>query len=94
MNKTLILINGLPRAGKDTTADFIVEDFHAEKMSFATPLKNIIANSFGITLEDLEIYKNNTEEYGIEIKVFPNNQPPQVIKYTDFREILKLFGTL
>jgi hypothetical protein len=93
MNKTLILINGLPRAGKDTVADHIVSEFSAHKMSFATPLKSIIANTFGISLDELETYKNNTDEYGIELKVYPDNQPQEVIKYTNFREILQLFGT-
>ena len=91
--KTLILINGLPRAGKDTTADFIVDDFLADKLSFATPLKSIIANSFGITIKELEEYKNNPEEFGVEIIEHQNNQHPETIKRTDFREILQLFGT-
>jgi hypothetical protein len=93
MNKTLILINGLPRAGKDTVADYITSNHSALKMSFATPMKNIIANTFGITLDELDTYKNNTDEYGVELKAYPNNQPQQVIKYTNFREILQLFGT-
>jgi len=91
--KTVILINGLPRAGKDTVADFIVDNFNYTKMSFATPLKSVIAGTFGISLEDLETMKNNTDEYGVEIKVYPNNQPQQVLKYTNFREILQKFGT-
>jgi len=93
MKKTIILINGLPRAGKDTTADFIVKNFDATKLSFATPLKSIIANTFNITFEELETYKNNPEEYGVEIKAYPNNQEQITIKHTDFREILQLFGT-
>lgn len=91
--KTVILINGLPRAGKDTVADFLVENFNYVKSSFAAPMKNIIANTFGITLEELDTFKNNTDEYGVEIKVYPNNQPQQTIKYTNFRDILRLFGT-
>lgn len=92
-NKTVILINGLPRAGKDTTADFIVDNYNALKLSFATPLKSIIAKTFDITFDELETYKNNSDDYGIELKVYPNNQPNCTIKYTNFREILQLFGT-
>ena len=92
-NKTVILINGLPRSGKDTSADMIIDNYSAVKMSFASPLKSIIANTFGITLEELEDYKNNTEDYGLEIKAYPNNQPDCTIKHITFRDILRLFGT-
>ena len=91
--KKIILLNGLPRAGKDTVADFIVDNFNYTKKSFASPMKRIISNTFGISLGELEEMKNNTDEFGVEIKVYPNNQPQQVIQYTNFREILQKFGT-
>ena len=91
--KTLILINGLPRAGKDTVADFLVHNKKYQKMSFAEPLKQVIAGTFDISLEDLDTFKNNPTEYGIDVMFYPNNQPHQKIMQTDFRKLLQNFGT-
>ena len=92
--KNLILINGLKRSGKDYTAELIKElTLDTSTVSFATPIKEIIADTFGISAEDLETFKNENQEYGLEIKVYPNNQPSGTIKYTDFRSVLQLFGT-
>ncbi len=90
--KTIILINGLPRVGKDKTADIFVKNGGYKKSSFATPMKNIISSTFGISLNDLELMKNDIEKYSIEIKDNSNNQH-KLIKQTNFRDILRLFGT-
>jgi len=92
--ETIILINGKKRAGKDHSASLLKDKLKdSEILSFAGPMKRIISETFGITEDDLDTFKNDTEAYGIEIKVYPNNQVPGVIKYTNFREILQLFGT-
>ena len=96
--KKLILINGLKRSGKDYSTILLQEESQKKKISsdtvsFADPIKQIIADTFNISLEDLETYKNESSEYGLEIKAYPNNQNPLTIKYIGFREILQRFGT-
>ena len=93
----IILINGKKRSGKDWTAKLIKQDledrgYTADIRSFASPMKFIISQTFDITENELDLYKND-DDYGIELKVYPNNQPPCTIKYTDFRTILQRFGT-
>ena len=108
-NKTIILINGLPRVGKDTSADFILKKLKSIKISFAGPLKGIVARTFDITEDKLEKYKNNPDEYVIDIKklsvepTYLNKilnffgletiKKDNVIKTMTFRKILQLFGT-
>lgn len=59
MSKLLVLIGHKKRHGKDTSADFIVGEHKASKVSFAEPLKEVIRLTFGISVEDLENFKNN-----------------------------------
>lgn len=79
--KTVYFVNGLPRAGKDTFADFLVENYGFTKMSFADEMKNIICRTFGITREKLDYYKNNN------IDLYVNE-----IKILNFRELIKNFA--
>ena len=53
--KTVILINGLPRVGKDTFADFISEH-KFNKISFVEPLIQLVASRFNISFDELDIY--------------------------------------
>lgn len=90
--KHLILIHGLKRSGKDYTAKIIKEILGDEvsSVSYADPLKQIIADTFGITLEELEDYKNDGEGvYLQEAKL----DGYDCKKITDFRIILQRFGT-
>jgi len=94
MKKTIVLINGKKRSGKDFSASMLEEKLDSTlKLSFATPLKQIVADTFGITLEALEEFKNNHTEYDIKCMAYPNNQPQVNFLTTDFREILQRFGT-
>ncbi len=94
--KRVILISGKARSGKDTTAkiikDSIVEGLEVEVLSFAEPLKDIIATTMGISLEQLDYFKNecskiliNTIDVGVE--------PRHYLETTDYRKILQRFGT-
>lgn len=94
----IILIAGPKRGGKDYCGEQISLElnrrgYSTSIMRFADPMKFIIAETFGITMDELEDYKNDTDTFGIEIKAYPNNQPQATIEYTDFREILQRFGT-
>lgn len=50
----LISITGFIGSGKDTTADILVRDYGYTKMSFAGPLKDVVAAAFGWDREMLE----------------------------------------
>lgn len=88
--KNVILLNGLPRVGKDTVADYLVDNHGYTKLSFATELKNIMCRTFGITREALDDYKNNPNTYTLTLT---NNENNEVIFNTDFRDVLRYFGT-
>ena len=90
--KEILLLNGLPRSGKDTLADYLVEHKGYQKLSFATPLKQIIASTFDISYEDLETFKNAPEEYTITTD-YVGSEDIVPIKTTDYRAILQRFGT-
>ena len=94
MKQTIILISGFKRSGKDFIGQYLNEKIQSSSIiSFAEPMKKIISETFGISLLELEEFKNDIEGYGIEVKAYPNNQNQVVIKYTNFREILQRFGT-
>ena len=96
MKKALILINGYKRSGKDYTGELITNLIGRKKcniVSFAEPIKKIIACTFDISLNELEKYKNTTESFGIETKVYSKCQPSETLAFTNFRAILQKFGT-
>ena len=95
--KNVILINGLARSGKDTIAKYMKEELNkreisTEILSFAEPLKQIIADTFDISLTTLEYYKNNADNISIEC-IKENRNDFQVLEVTNFRRILQRFGT-
>lgn len=44
----IIMISGWKRSGKDTSADYLVEKYGFERISFAGPLKDMVAAEYGI----------------------------------------------
>lgn len=56
----LIGLTGKKRSGKDTTADYLVEKYGFEKISFATPLKEICKILFSFS--DNQLYGDEKEE--------------------------------
>src|ERR1035437_1636247 len=47
----LLAISGFKRSGKDTLADYLVENYNAKRTSFAGPLKDNVARDFSIPRE-------------------------------------------
>ena len=91
----LILVNGKKRSGKDYFAKALetqlkLDGKTVEVMSFADPIKRIIARTFDITLEQLDEYKNDKRSVGISHSKFDGYE---FEKLTDFRLILQRFGT-
>jgi len=91
--KSIVLINGKKRHGKDYVASIIntylnSKGVKSEIMSFADPLKKVIAGTFDISLEELDDYKNIPTMYPVFI-----TQTEETIRQIDFRYILQRFGT-
>lgn len=64
MKKKVLLIAGQKRSGKDTLANLVKDEVQrlgktVEVMSFAYPMKNILAITLGITMEELDDLKND-----------------------------------
>ena len=66
----IISIVGRARAGKDTVADYIVAKLpNAIKLWHSYPIKKEAMSKLGITLDELEYYKNNNIPYhGVNIR--------------------------
>lgn len=78
----IILINGKKRAGKDYVAKILKEKLgNCEIMHYADALKQIISETFEISLEELENFKNENVEI-----IFNNRK-------TTFRRVLQCFAT-
>jgi len=92
VNKTkkVILINGLARSGKDTTAKIMQEElikqgYSVKVLAFADKLKDMVCEMFNISRDELDDYKNNKVNMylGEEYYSYP---------LTDFRTFLDIFG--
>lgn len=83
----VILINGKKRSGKDHCAKLIKAELEkigktVEIMSFADPIKKIMAKTFNMSLDDLDVAKN------VAAPIQVNNKLT-----TDMRTVLQVFGT-
>lgn len=95
MKKTIILIAGKKRSGKNYTAEmlqnmFLKKGISCETFSFAEPLKDIVAKTFLITPSELEDYKNSPDRYKVSVK---DRVEDTLKELTDFRQILNDLGT-
>ena len=99
-NKTIIQILGQARAGKDWTSYKLQEAFKArgisvEVMSYAAPMKRIATKLFGISLEQLDDFKNRSDKVSIEVYDNENildKTSPSFQLETNFRTILQRLG--
>lgn len=63
----LIFLSGVKRSGKDTTADFIMENYNAYKHQLAGPIKDALAYAWGIFCRDTDHpYLSRSEFEGID----------------------------
>lgn len=88
----LILINGKKRSGKDFTASLIKQAIESrgstcEILSFASPMKYIVSTIFGITEDQLDVFKNE------KFPVYTQDDVGDLDYLTDFRTVLQKFGT-
>ena len=92
MTKHVIQLIGQARSGKDWTAEKLKLYYESigesvEVLSYATPLKQITAELFGISLKQLDEYKNNQQN--VSVKAYDYNL---LLFATDFRTILQRIG--
>ena len=84
----IILISGYKRAGKDHIAQMLEKEFKNSRLySFASPLKEIVADTFGITLGQLDSFKNDFRT------IYIRDEDKTFQEVTDFRKVLQIFGT-
>lgn len=94
--KLVIQLSGKKRAGKDTVAKYLTTaletayDYKVEVMSFAEPMKEIISTTLGISLEDLDLFKNRNDIYKIRVI---DTETLLYTQTTDCRQILQQFGS-
>jgi len=90
--KQIILLSGKARAGKDTSAKLLKQiDPTVKLIAFAGPLKQIIAATFGIDMQELEGWKNSG--YVLVHGIPPEDQNDTSFRMQTYREILQNFGT-
>ena len=92
MKPLVIQLLGFARAGKDWTASQLKAYFESqgksvEIMSYAAPMKRIAATLFGISLEQLDVAKNNPATYPIYCGEYGRDYIE-----TDFRQFLQRLG--
>lgn len=90
-----ILINGKKRSGKDHFAQMLQDEMDnrgitSEIMPYADPIKMILAETFNITLEELEQFKNKSAPIAVKEFKVTNGRYKQV---TNMRSVLQNFGT-
>lgn len=90
-NYMIIGICGFQSSGKDTIANFLIEKYGFQKLSFAGALKEIVSVMFGWPRDKLEgltpedrIWRNNVDPWWSEILEMPQLTP---------RYVLQQFGT-
>lgn len=86
---TIIGVHGKKNAGKDTVFHRIDYLVGARRVSFADKLKEFVANVFGITLEQIEAWKNDP---AITVSINDDNLFDVVTSHT-FRSHLERVGT-
>lgn len=46
---TIIALSGWKRSGKDTVAEYLIQNYGAQRIAFADPLKESVAQQYGLT---------------------------------------------
>tara|TARA_Y100000389_G_C17422238_1_gene497412 strand:- start:666 stop:1211 length:546 start_codon:yes stop_codon:yes gene_type:complete len=64
----VIALCGRMRSGKDTLADYLVDNYNFEKVKFASHLKDIVKLAFDLTDEDVETSKKDMIHEGLQVK--------------------------
>lgn len=79
----IIGFHGVKGSGKDTAAQYLIDNYGFKKRAFADKLKEAVANLFGIPLQEVDEFK--TFEYYVQVE-------PGVTGLS-WRKFLQRFGT-
>lgn len=93
--KTIILISGKMRSGKDTIANILLERLNSEKcrpiiLHFSDGMKEILSKTFDISVAELNDLKNNCND--LVLDAYTGASHTRVCQ-TTMRKILQRFGT-
>lgn len=93
MKPIIIQISGKKRSGKDTFAKFLTQAYQDQGLtvdifSYAEPLKQIAADIMGISLDQLETFKNDPDSY--KLKTMHDDT---LVSITNYRLLLQLLGS-
>jgi hypothetical protein len=88
----IIGFNGLKHSGKTTAADYLVEEYGFEPVSFAQPMKDSIAALFGVTVEDLEEVKDSPLAHVTLFLPSVEEQPAGQVRLS-IRQFMQRYGT-
>jgi len=90
----VIMIGGKKRSGKGSATEYLKQLYETQGLtvavvSIASTVKEIVAELFDISVENLDKYKNSPNQYWIEVM----DKGQLTLSQTDFRRILQLLGT-
>ena len=90
----VIMIGGKKRTGKGSGTEYLkklyaTQGLTVDVISIASTVKEIVAELFDISVENLDKYKNSPNQYWIEVM----DKGQLTLSQTDFRRILQLLGT-
>lgn len=93
----LVGFHGCKGVGKDTAADFLVARHNFVKLPFAGPLKQAVANLFGISLAQVDKYKDNDgnsiDLVSVILEICGSDGKRMSQYDFSWREFLQRFGT-
>lgn len=88
----LIGLTGRKQAGKDTVADYLIKHYAFERIAFADPLKQAVANLFGMQLSEVDDFKAIMKDDLPKAEVHVEMMGVVTWSFT-WREFLQRFGT-
>ena len=89
--KRVIAIIGKKRVGKDTASDFLCDKLGGTKIALASPIKETLCDMYNISLEQLDLYKN--EQFGfVATKTDYDNGNYETGVSTTWRSMLQKLG--
>lgn len=87
MSKLVLALSGWRGSGKDTSADYLVNEYGFKKMSFAARLKDMVSKLYNVPREDLDS-PTRKEMPLVNLPVIPTDRFTQTI-HDMLREELK-----
>lgn len=90
-NKTVILMAGKKRAGKDFASDILCNAHSFKKVAFARKIKEAACAISGLTYDELEYLKNEKKEFIVVIEDYYNRVKEQL--WVSYNELYPNDGT-